>query len=235
MKYISALLVLMISSFLVYGQKSRIDLADYNSIDVFGAVEVELIKADKPYVEIEYNGISKEDFVADVNSGVLRLKIKNRHYLDDWSSDHNYNRSDYVKVKAYYVELEVIDGQAGAIISSRAPIKSKNLYVDCSMGAEIDLELIGQRAKLKSSMGGILTLSGRIEYIDVRANMGGELKAAHLKSRVANVSASMGAEVRINVDEEIEATSSLGAVVQYIGSPSVRNVNRNLGGEVNNR
>lgn len=225
----------MISSFFVYGQKNRIDLANYNSIDVFGAVEVELIKSDKNYVEIEFNGISKEDFVADVNSGVLRLKIKNRHYFEDWSSDHNYNHADYVRVKAYYVELEEISGQAAAIITSRAPIKSKNLYVDCSMGAEIDLELLAQRAKLKSSMGGILTLSGKIEYIDVRASMGGELKAAHLKSRVANVSASMGAEVRINVDDEIEVTSSLGAEVHYLGSPTVKNVSRNLGGEVNHR
>jgi hypothetical protein len=225
----------MLSAFFVQGQNHRIDLADYNSIDVFGAVEVELIKSNKHFVEIEYNGISKEDFVADVNSGVLRLKIKNRHYFEDWSSDHNYNRSDYVRVKAYYVELEEIEGQAAAIISSRTPIKSKNLYVDCSMGAEIDLELIAQRAKIKSGMGGILTLSGKIEYIDVRASMGGELKATHLRSRVANVSASMGADVRINVDDEIEVTSSLGAEVHYLGSPSVKHVNRNLGGEVSHR
>lgn len=234
MKYFATCLILMISTF-VYSQNSRIDLPEYNSVDVFGAVEVELIKSDKHFVEIEFNGISKEDFVADVNSGVLRLKIKNCHYFDDWSSDHNYNRSDYVRVKAYYVELEAIEGQAAAIISSRAPIKSKNLYVDCSMGAEIDLELNSQRAKLKSSMGGILTLSGKIEYIDVRASMGGELKASQLKSRVANVSASMGAQVRINVDDEIEVSSSLGAEVHYLGDPSVKNVNRNLGGEVSHR
>ncbi len=233
MKYFT-FFILMISCLYVNGQ-TKIELADYNSVDVFGAVEVELIKADKPYVEIEYNGVSKEDFIADVNSGVLRLKIKNRHYLDDWSSNHDYNRSEYVRVKAYYVELEAIEGQAAAIITSRAPVKSKNLYVDCSMGAEIDLELIAQRAKLKSSMGGILTLSGKIEYIDVRANMGGELKASQLKARVANVSASMGAEVRINVDDEIDVSSSLGAEVRYVGSPSVKHVSRNLGGEVNHR
>ncbi len=234
MKYLATFFLLMIASTFLYGQ-NRIDLTDYNSIDVFGAVEVELIKSNKHFVEIEYNGISKEDFMADVNSGVLRLKIKNRHYFDDWSSEHNYKRSDYVKVKAYYVELEEISGQAAAIITSRVPIKSKNLYVDCSMGAEIDLELIGQRAKMKSSMGGILTLSGKVEYIDVRASMGGELKASHLKSRVANVSASMGAVVNINVDDEIEVSSSLGADVRYMGSPSIKNVSRNLGGEVRNR
>ncbi len=235
MKYFASFLILMVSSTFLYGQKSKIDVSDYNSIDVFGAVEVELIKSDRHSIEIEYNGISKEDFVADVNSGVLRLKIKNRHYLNDWSSEHNYNRSEYVRVKAYYIELEEIQGQAAAIISSRSAIKSKNLYVDCSMGAEIDLELTAQRAKIKSSMGGILTLTGKVEYINVRASMGGELKASHLKSRVANVSASMGADVRINVDDELEAYASLGAEVYYVGSPSVKNVSRNLGGEVRKR
>jgi hypothetical protein len=234
MKYFTALFILIITTLDVNGQH-KIELSDYNSVDVFGAVEVELIKSDKHYVEIEYNGVSKDEIIADVNSGVLRLKIKNRHYFDDWSSEHNYNRSDYVKVKAYYVELEAIEGQAAAIITSRSPVKSKNLYVDCSMGAEIDLELVAQRAKLKSSMGGILTLTGKIEYIDIRANMGGELKASRLKARIANVSASMGAEVRINVEDEIEVSSSLGAEVYYAGSPSVKHVSRNLGGEVNHR
>ncbi len=234
MKSLFTLVLIFSSSILVFAQ-NRVDLPDFNSVDVFGAVEVELIKSDKNYIEIDYRGISQEDFVADVNSGVLRLKIKNRHYFEDWSSDHHYNHADYIHVKAYYVELEEIAGQAAAIITSREPLKSKNIYIECSMGSEIDLELIAQKAKIKSSMGGILTLSGKIEYIDVRATMGGELKASHLKSRVANVSATMGAEVRINVDEELEVSSTLGADVKYVGSPALRTISKNLGGEVRNR
>ena len=45
----------------------------------------------------------------------------------------------------------------------------------------------------------------------------------------------MGADVMVNVTEELEASAGFGAQVDYIGGPAVRHTSKNFGGEVNRR
>jgi len=228
--YLLICLLLLIST-LGVSQKTRKDLPAFKAIDAFGPFNIELIKSDKEYAEIDFNHIDPEDLVIEVQKDVLKLKIKNNHYFNEWKED-NYRKSEFVKVKIHYIDIDVIEAEAGTFITSPQALKSKYLHIDCSMGAEITLDIIAKEMEVIASMGGVLELRGQTEELDVKASMGGELNAAQLESKIAFVKASMGSDVTVNVLEELEASASFGASIEYIGGPNVRHTSSNMGGEI---
>ncbi|QOI98328.1 MAG: DUF2807 domain-containing protein [Flammeovirgaceae bacterium] len=214
-------------------QRQSVNLETFNAIDVFGPFDVELIYSDKNRVELEYKGVDSKDVVAGVSGNTLKLKLRNRHYFNDWGSDSKWD--EYIRVKVYYTDIDEIKASAGAVVTTSDRLKSKNLAIDCSMGAEISMEVLAKNLYLKSNMGSVLRLNGRTEYLEVKSSMGGVIKARQLQSKSAYVKASMGSEVFVSVTDEIEVSAGLGAVVDYAGSPAVRHTNTNFGAEVRGR
>ena len=225
------LLLLVVSGFYSFGQKSTQKVEPFTKIDVFGPFYVELIKSDKEVVEMDYRNMDSDDIISEVSRGELRLKLRSRHYMSDWTSN-DYPKSSYVKVKVYYLNLDDIEAQAGAEVFSGQVVKSKNLALESSMGAEVRLDILAKNLYTKVSMGGIMDLEGKTEGHEVKASMGGVLKASQLESKTAYVNANMGAEVDIRATGEIEVSAGFGAVVNYSGSPNVRHTSKNFGGEV---
>lgn len=230
--YLFAFLVAMVSS--GYSQKENLQFTSFNTIDAFGPFDIELIKSDTEYIEVDYKGIEKENVVLEQQRGAVRLKFKNRHYFDEWNN-HTYRKSDYLKVKVYYKDIDVIEAKAGAVVTSPELLKSKYLRIESSMGAEVKLDILAKDIDTKVNMGGILELTGTCERQDATASMGGVLRASRLESRIVSVKATMGAEVKVNVLEELEVSSAFGASVDYIGGPAVRHTSKSMGGEVNGR
>jgi hypothetical protein len=231
MKKIIAIVCLITLSIAGYSQKTTLPTKDFKSLEVFGPFEVELIKANENKVELDYKGVDKENVVAEIQHGVLKLKLKNKHYWNEWNS-HEYRKSNYIFVTIYYKDIDAIKAQAGALVKTSGRLKSKYLAIDCAMGAEVTLDVLSKEMLVKSSMGGVLSLSGQTELLEVKASMGGELKATHLHSKFAYVKAGMGAVVTVNASEELEVSSSFGANVNYIGGPAVLHTSQNMGGEV---
>lgn len=215
------------------GQKKVLNPESFSAIEVFGPFKVELIKSDKNRIEIYFEDIDSDDVVAEVSRNTLKLKLRNRHYFNDWESEKAWD--DYIRVKVYYTDIDEIKAQAGAIVSATGRLKSKNLAIDSGMGAEVSLDVLAKNLYLKSTMGAVARLSGNTEYMEVKSSMGGVIKAAQLQSKTAYIKASMGAEVFVFVTDEIEVAAGLGAVVDYMGSPGVRHTNTNFGAEVRGR
>jgi hypothetical protein len=234
MKKIVVLVLLTSISVTTYAQKVILPIKDFTGIDVFGPFDVELIKSDSNRVELDYNGADKENLVTEIQRGVLKMKLKSKHYWSDWNN-HEYKKATYVIVKVYYSDIDEIIAQAGAIVKTRERLKSKYLSIDCAMGAEVTLDLLCKDMLVKSSMGSILKLNGQTESMDAKVTMGGVLKASTLESKIVFVKASMGGDVTVNVLEELDVSSSFGSNVNYIGRPAMVNTSKNMGGEVHKK
>ncbi|MBX2962738.1 MAG: DUF2807 domain-containing protein [Cyclobacteriaceae bacterium] len=232
MKKLLFLFFLALTSF-ANAQKKFESINSFTKINVFGPFEVELVKADRESLEMDYRGVDPEYIVAEVNNGELKLKLRNKAYMNDWKSD-NYSNSKYVRVKVYYTELNEVRAQAGAEVFSKDILKSRVLVLEGSMGAEMELDVVAKNLHTKSTMGAVVKLSGQTETLEAKVNMGAVLKATQLLSKRVYVNASMGAEVKVNALEEIEINAGFGAEVDYTGSPDVRHTNRNFGAEVRN-
>ncbi|MDL5049463.1 DUF2807 domain-containing protein [Oscillatoria amoena NRMC-F 0135] len=209
-------------------------MEQFNTLDIFGPFHVELIHSDQNRIELDYHGIDSENVIAGVSRNTLRLKLRNKQYFHDWGSESK-RRSEYIRAKVYYTDIDQINAQAGAIVTTTSQLKSKNLIIECSMGAEVSLEILSKNFYLKSNMGAITRLNGYTEYLEVKSSMGGVVKATRLQSKVAYVKASMGSEVFVCATDELEVSAGLGAVVDYTGSPTVRHTNSNLGAEIRSR
>lgn len=233
MKRLFLIVFLSIISATAFSQKTSLQIPSFTEVDVFGPFDVKLIKSESERADIDFNGIEKEDIIYEYKNGVLRLKMKNSHYMDEWKNDSRHSK--YVLVNVYYKDIDIIDAGAGALVTSRELVKSKYLSVDCAMGAEVTLDILAKKVQAIANMGGVLTLTGQTEHLEVKANMGGVLKASQLESKTVYVKANMGADVIVNASEEIDVTAGFGASVDYVGSPSVRNTSSNFGGEVNRK
>jgi hypothetical protein len=234
MKTLLFSLILVACSLQTSAQRhTSFEISPFKSIDIFGAFDVELIKADKEDIQIDYNGVHRDNIVLDVYRDKLKLKLKNRHYIDEWtSSSQEYRPSRNVKVKLYYKEIESITANAGANIQSDDVFKLKEFDINAGMGGIVNLKVNCRNIAVKTSMGAEVFMKGKAEELEVNANMGGVLNASALESKFVQVRASMGADVHVQVLEELDASSGFGAVVRYVGGPSVKHTTTNFGGEI---
>lgn len=231
MKKVCFFALFLFSASVAYSQNITLPFSFFNGIDVFGPFDVELIKSETESVEIDYNGIDKDDVVIEMSRGFIKMKLKNRHYFNEWDNQSQ-RKSDYVRVKVYYNDMDMIEARAGATVTSSERLKSKYLNIESTMGAEVKLDVLTKELQTKTSMGGIVELIGQTERLDVSASMGGVLKASQLESKVVFVKATMGAEIVVNVIDELEVSSAFGSSVDYIGGPAVRHTSKSMGGEV---
>jgi hypothetical protein len=230
-KHMKLLTALLVSLFSVAAAAQKQDMKPFTAIDVFGGFQIELIASDREAIEMEAFNIDQEDLQVEVHRGVLELKIKNRHYLTDWDSD-KFRKSPRIKTKIYYKELDRIEASAGAIVRSAETIRNKKIEIISTMGAEVTLITVAEVMYVKATMGGVAYLSGRTEFLEAKAGMGGELKASRLESKSAFVRASMGGSADVFASEEIDVDASMGADVRYSGNPTVRHTSRKMGAVV---
>ncbi|HEU5290639.1 MAG TPA: head GIN domain-containing protein [Cyclobacteriaceae bacterium] len=233
MKKLFLIVFLAFVSATAFSQKTTLPIPSFTEVDIFGPFDVKLIKSESEKAEIDFNGIDQEDIIYEFKNGTLRLKMRNSHYMDEWKNESRHSK--YVLVNVYYKDIDIIEAGAGALVTSKELVKSKYLSVECTMGAEVTLDILAKKVEAVSSMGGVLELSGQTEHLEVKANMGGVLKASRFESKTVYVKANMGADVIVNATEEIDISAGFGASVDYVGSPSVRNSSTNFGGEVNRR
>jgi len=224
-------LILLTFSLITFGSwvQEPQAIAPFTSLQVFGPFQVELIKSNKEAIEMEVRGVDKEDVVVSSEHGVLKVKLKNRHYVNQWRDE---NDIDYIKTRIYYVSLDHIQAEAAAKIKSQEPVTSKNLELICSKGAWVYLQVSAREVHVKTSMGGETLLKGKTEFLEVHASMGAEYKSVDLESKVVFVKATMGAEVDVYASHEIDISAGLGADVKYSGGPVVRHSNATFGADV---
>lgn len=231
MKKILPLSLLVFIIYPAVAQKTTLQFSAFDQVEVFGPFDVTLVKSETEYAEVDFKGIDEKDIVYEVHKGVLKFKLRHWHYLND-HKDHKFN---YISVKLYYNDIDRIEAAAGAIVRSSEQLKSKYLRVDCSMGAEVTLDIFAWKVKAASTMGGLLRMGGQTEFMEARAATGGVLRAPYLESKTVYVKATTGASVFVNAQEELEAFANLGASINYTGGPSVRHTSRNFGGEISHK
>jgi Putative auto-transporter adhesin, head GIN domain len=232
MKKSIVLTLILLGAVRVFPQKEKLN--PFTAVEAFGPFQIELIASDREGIEIEPVNVDLDDLTIEVRRGELRLKLQSRHYLSDWNSD-KFRKSQLIKTKIYFKQLEAVQASAGAKVTSTETLRAKKFEAVGNMGAEVRLSVVAETVYAKSSMGSTVTLNGRTEFLEVKAAMGGILKASKLESKSAYVKASMGSEVSIFASDEIDIDSNFGADVRYSGDPVVRHTNRKMGGEIRER
>ncbi len=196
-------------------------ISSFNAIEASGPMKVELLQGDDFGLTIEADDNLMELIVTEVNDQVLTIRMKERVI--------NYNA---LNVKVAFVTLEALKLSAGASVYSLNTIVGHTLKHIISSGAISELELNFEELIVEASSGARAKLAGKVRELFIDSSSGSGVMASDLQAENASIKTSSGSVNHVFVNNEISVDASSGAVVNYGGRPTIRNLKTSSGGAV---
>tara|TARA_R110002050_G_scaffold179118_2_gene312364 strand:- start:26890 stop:27564 length:675 start_codon:yes stop_codon:yes gene_type:complete len=220
MKKIIAICVLLISLNAVAQRIIDKDMGNFNEIKVFDLIEVNLIKSDENRVLIKGENVSDINLVN--KNGVLKIRME---------LDKIFHGEDTF-VEVYYTNINVIDGNEGARITSNETIEQNAIELKTQEGAQIKIGLDVDYVTVRAVTGGIVEASGIAESQNIVLNTGGIFEGKALRSQVSKVKITAAGEAEIYASESVDIKVKAGGDVDVYGNPKEINKNTFAGGRI---
>ena len=195
-------------------------LGEFSTLKVFDLINVELIKSDTNRIII--SGKHSSDVKIIQNNDLLKLRM---------STKNMFNGSE-TQIKLYYTDLDVIDANEGAIVTSHDPIKQYELTLKTQEGAKITALSETKILNIKSLTGGVITVSGSTEKQKITLRTGGVYLGSNVVSQYSDVSIKTGGEASVKTEEDLNIRIFSGGDVFVYGRPKKINQKRLIGGRV---
>lgn len=210
MTFSKSILTSLIFLFTLYIQAQKVDLNNFDGINVAAGLNVNLVPGNSNYADVEMISGDREDVKIKVQSGTLRLKAESGFF----------GKSPKANITVYYTdEINSIDVSSGSRLKSSQLIKSKRLELDASSGASCSVSIDVDELNVDVSSGARITISGDADAQAIDVSSGAKYSAKELISEYADISASSGANADIYCSKRIKADASSGGQVYYYGSP----------------
>lgn len=173
-------------------------------------LDIYLMKGDEPKIVVEADSNLQNLITSGVDNGTLKIGV-----------DGNIGSSRSKKVYVTYENLVGVDASSGANVIAKDVIKAETVYLECSSGANLTAEVFAKETYADASSGADLKVSGKTSILNVDASSGSDIKAKDLESITCRAEASSGADVTVNVRDNLEADPSSGGDIRYYGNAEV--------------
>jgi hypothetical protein len=194
----------------------------FNIVNVFGNLEVQLIKADKERMLIN----SPEIDVSKINSRIDKNELKISMNSDLFSA------SKKVRIKLYYKNIIEINSTGGANIVSEDIIKADKMDFNAASGGNISLSLDVNILEASVGQKSVISFEGNVNHQKISATLGGTYDAFELISDDAVVKANTGGKIKVYAAKLLDATARTKGYVGYKGKPEKTNFDSSTGGEI---
>ncbi len=184
-------------------------VADFTKVKGAAGIDVYLTEGTENKVTVEADENLMELIETEVEGGKLRIR-----------AIQNIGRAKAKKVHVTYVNLSSIEASSGADVIGNSVIKSETLNLDASSGADLELEILSSEVFAETSSGSDMKLSGKATTLRAKASSGSDLDARELLVATCNADASSGADIKVNVKDQLTAEASSGGDVHYYGDPA---------------
>lgn len=215
-----ALILLLVHGFIFAQEPISKKLGDFHTVKVFNGLHVEINESNKSKIEIV--GDKADDVVVKNSDGILKIRLK---FPDAFTAEN-------VRIVLFCKNINVLDANEGATISSEETISQQQLEVKVQEGAIIQLKVRTKHLEVKSVSGGIIELTGTAENQIVAASTGGIYEAFELKAANSDVTCGTGARVEVTSSERLDAEARLGGTIYYKGDPEVLKTKKVLKGRI---
>ncbi|QOG03151.1 head GIN domain-containing protein [Flavobacterium sp. MDT1-60] len=196
------------------------EVGDFDTVKVFDKLHVKLVASSDNKVVIKG---ARESEVEVVNKkGILKLRMPFPKLLS----------GDDLDITLYYKNIELIDVNEGAFVSSKEAIKATAFKVSAQEGGKINVDLDVDKLKVSSVSGGEITLTGKASNQDASLGAGGFLLASKLVTSQTTVSVSAGGKADVNASTLVEAKVSAGGSIYIYGKPKQINQKTVFGGKI---
>lgn len=195
---------------------------EFNEVRGSAGLDVFLTQGNQNKIVVEADENLLQYIETDIEGGKLHV-----------TTSENIGRSKAKKVYVTYKTLNNVEASSGADVTGNSVLKSQNLSLKSSSGADLDIEVFAQHLTAKTSSGSEMKVSGKASSLNADASSGSELDAKELLVLNCTAEASSGAEVTVNVKEKLETNVSSGGDINYYGNPISVNSNKSHSGSVN--
>jgi hypothetical protein len=220
MKRIITILTILISTVVIAQNTIEKTIGEFTELKVYDLIEVNLVKSKENKVEI--SGKNTQDVVIVNKNGKLKIRMNLEESFDGKNTS----------VTLYYTNVDVLDANEGAIISSEDKIKQYEIDLRAQEGGKISVELKVKVANIKAVSGGIIETQGTARSQKVSLNTGGIYKGEDLQTENTKVIIKAAGDAHVKASEFVDIKIRAGGDVFVYGDPKTIKENRVFGGRV---
>lgn len=186
-------------------------------------LDVYLTKGSTASIKVEADENLHEIISTEISNGKLHIT----------TADHtNIGKAKAKKVYVTYVSLDEIASSSGADVIVNGVLEAENLTLDSSSGSDLDVEVFAKTLYIDCSSGADIKVSGRASQLNADASSGSDINAKDLLVVNCKAEVSSGADITVNVKENLEVDASSGGDVKYYGNPTAVKNNSGKSGSV---
>lgn len=197
------------------------NVGGFDGIKASRGINVYITQGDETKVLVRADENLLDVIETEVNGGVLTVR-----------STGIVRDAESFKVFVTVPKTELIEASSGSNVYSEGEIKSDNLELSTSSGANMTLKLDVGDLSASSSSGANMSLDGIVEDMEASVSSGANIKAGDLKAKNAEMKASSGGNIWISAHKGLKASASSGGNIFYSGEPSEMDINTSSGGNV---
>ncbi len=194
---------------------------DFTKISAAEGLQVYVTQADEFMIKVEADDNIIDLIRTDIEAGKLRIH-----------AEKNIGRATK-KIMVFLPEISALTASSGAQLKSENALKTNDLMVDGSSGANLSLELTAQELEIDASSGAHLEIEGEADNAVIDVSSGGQIDAKNLVTNTCMADASSGGNMQIFVNKSLEAEASSGGHISYTGDANVKH-NKMVSGSISN-
>jgi hypothetical protein len=213
---------------------------EFKGIKVSEGIEVFLSQGDETSVVVETYNDKQEVVKTVVKDGILKIYI-----------DGRYNRNKSPKVYVSNPVFESITGSSASSVKCETVVKGEKLYLDFSSAASLAGTFTGKEINcdfssassvkltvttpelyIEISSGSDAEIEGTADKFLLNASSGSDINAFDLISKKCTARVSSGADININVEEELIGKASSGSQITFKGKANMEFCSTSSGAEI---
>lgn len=237
MKGVIGLILLISVSFVskaqnvVYDENAEVrTVGDFSSVEVSGAVSLYLSQGASIGVAVsageeKYNNKIR----TEVKNGVLKISVD----AGVWNGFNWTNK----KLKAYVTAVDInrIAVSGASYVNIEGALKTNNLKIDISGASEVKGIINVSKLNIEVSGASVARLSGSASEGLISASGACKINSYDLSIDTCKASSSGASDIRVTVNNELNADASGGSVIYYKGAGVGKSLNASAGATIKNR
>lgn len=196
------------------------NVGDFSVVKVYDLIEVNLVKSDEESVII--TGEDVDDVQVINKNGVLKIRMKFERSFDGTKT--------FVTVN--YRDIDIIDGNEGAFISSNELIEQEKITLKSQEGARLKIGLDVKTVDVRAVTGGIVETRGRANTQNITITTGGMYEGKEFETKNTNVTIKAAGEADVYASNAVDAKVRAGGDIYIYGNPETVKENRVFGGRI---
>lgn len=205
-------------------------LAPFHAIEISSGISLNLTAGPQRVEASAETTAQLARLKTEVRNGVLIVSFQRTE--QEKSGSQSYVRGLRVNVAA--PAIDKLDGSSGAKLTIPGPYATDKLAVNLSSGASLVADFRAADLIFDMSSGATTTLTGNAKQLKVNVSSGSVFKARTLEAAACEASASSGATIAVNVQQNLTANASSGGDISYSG-PAKVSKRTSSGGSVKSR